>query len=287
MTTLDELVTCLSSPTATGSGADPSTQWQGTTLGLAGGHVFGGQMIGQAIMIGARLHPDKVVKSISVVFPRATRDPGTLDYDAGALHSGSLYATTRVDCSPPGRDGAPALTFGAQLMHRSPVEPPDASIEHSAAMPDVDTPDDARPVDLGMVPWDTRIVGSTDLNDPSPQPAQLALWMRVDDRLPDDQALHQALLAFSSELTLIGTALLPHEGWSQLDAHRTLRTSVLAHAVQFHRPFRLDDWLLITQSSPAASGGSAFGSGHVFTAAGELVASFEHESMIRIEEERR
>ena len=75
--------------------------------------------------------------------------------------------------------------------------------------------------------------------------------MRVAERdLGDDQSIHQALLAFCSELTLIGTALLPHGEWSQLDAHVALRTSVIGHHVLFHRPFRIDEWLLDLADEP-------------------------------------
>jgi acyl-CoA thioesterase-2 len=282
MITLDQLVECLTSPERVHGDGARST-WRADTLGLTGGHVFGGQMIGQAVVIGSRLHADLAVKSVSVVFPRGVRDVGVLDYAVEALHAGAAYGTTRIGCSQPNREGQMSLGFSAHVMHRRPAP----GIEHSAMMPECGAPTDARRVDLGLVPWETRMAGSTDLDDRAAQPDELRLWMRVQRDLPDDAALHQALLAFASELTLIGTALLPHAGWSQLDAHASLRTSVLAHAVHFHRPFAVDDWLLISQSSPAASGGSAFGSGHVFTESGELVASFEQESMIRVEEERR
>jgi acyl-CoA thioesterase-2 len=279
MTTLDQLTECLTSVERTAPGAEsPRSTWTASTLGLRGGHVFGGQMIGQTVVLGARLHPDKAVKSVSVVFPRGARDTGSLEYTADALHAGSAYATTRVDLAQPGRDGLPVVGFSAHLMHHATAE----GVEHHRPMPEAGDPDDARPVELGLVPWETRIVGTTDLDDRRAQPAELTMWMRADDGLPDDAALHQALLAFASELTLIGTALLPHDGWSQLDAHVTMRTSVLAHHVQFHRPFRLDDWLLVSQRSDVASGGSAFGSGHVFTADGDLVASFQQESMTRV-----
>ena len=110
------------------------------------------------------------------------------------------------------------------------------------------------------------------------------LWSRVERDLGDDQSIHQSLLAFFSELTLIGTALLPHGEWSQLDAHVALRTSVIGHHILFHRPFRIDDWLLVAQSSPVASDGSAYGSGHVYDVDGALVASFAQQSMIRVAE---
>ena len=279
MITLDQLLSCLTE-VELADPADP-TRWRAGTLGLAGGHVFGGQMIGQAAVIAARTFPDMAVKSVDVVFPRGARDTGSLDYNVAQLHAGTAYATLRIDSSQPGRDGSPAVGFGATVMcHR-----PAPGVEHHQPMPDsAGRPDDARPVDLGLLPWETRIVGDTDLDDRRAQPNQLSLWWRVGQQLGDDPAIHQALLAFGSELTLIGTALLPHGEWSQRDAHVALRTSVIGHHVLFHRPFRIDEWLFVTQTSPLATGGSAYGTGHVYTATGELVASFAQQSMIRLEE---
>ena len=284
MISFDQLATCLDAVDCVAITDDRST-WRAGTLGLAGGHIFGGQMIGQAITIAARLQPGHDVKSIHVAFPRGTRDTGTLDFQATTMHAGSTYGATRVEVSRPerarpDRGGVDAVGFTAHVLHHR----PGTGVEHQVDMPDVGAPDRARRVDLGLVPWDTRIVGGTDLDARRQQPNELMWWSRVDADTSDAFATHQALLAFASELTLIGTALLPHERLSQLDAHVALRTSVLTHSIRFHRRFRADEWLLIAQSSPVATGGSAFGTGHVFTEAGELVASFEQESMIRTEE---
>jgi acyl-CoA thioesterase II len=280
MITLEQLIACLTDVHL----VDPDIpdRWRAGTLGLAGGHVFGGQMIGQTTAIAARAYPEKLVKSVDVVFPKGARDTGELEYRLTPLHAGSAYATLQVDCSQPGRDGTPAVGFAAQVLCHSPA----AGVEHSRAAPEgvVDGPDDARRVELGLIPWETRIVGDTDLDDRRAQPAHLRMWSRVQRGLDDEPATHQALLAFFTELTLIGTALLPHEGWSQTDAHVALRTSVIGHHVLYHRPFRMDEWLLVEQSSPIASGGSAYGTGHVFDHAGALVASFAQQSMIRVAE---
>jgi acyl-CoA thioesterase-2 len=279
MITLDQLLRCLTDVEPIGP--DDPTRWRAGTLGLAGGHVFGGQMIGQTAAIAALAYPDMLVKSVDVVFPKGARDTGELEYRLTPLHAGSAYATLQVDSSQPGRDGQPAVGYAAQVLcHR-----PGLGVEHHQEAPiAAGGPDDARRVDLGLVPWETRIVGDTDLDDRRVQPAELSLWMRVERDLGEEPAIHQALLAFCSELTLIGTALLPHGEWSQLDAHVALRTSVIGHHILFHRPFRIDDWLLISQTSPIASGGSAYGTGHVYNADGGLVATFAQQSMIRVAE---
>ena len=254
--------------------------WSADTLGLDGGGVFGGELLGQAVMIASQLDPAMPVRSISAAFPRGVRDTGTLEFTTQTLHRGSAYSTQRIEVVQPDRTGVAATGFTATVVcHR-----PAVGIEHHAPMPaHAGSPDDARSVEMGIIPWETRIVGGTDLDDRAAQPNELLLWTRVGDvGLDDTLAVHQGLLAHLSDLTLIATALLPHEGWSQLDAHVTLRTAVIGHQLVFHRPFRIDEWLLIHQSSPAASDGSAFGVGHVFTRDGRLVATITQESMIRV-----
>jgi acyl-CoA thioesterase-2 len=279
---LDEIVACLSGPEPV-DGNEAGASWSATTLGLEGGAVFGGQLLGQAVTIAAKLDRSMVAKSVSAVFPRPVRDTGSLRFDVSCLHRGAAYATQRLDIAQPDRSGQSVTTCSATVIVHRPVD----GLAHQHPMPSAaGSPEDARPVDLGIVPWTCRIVGAADLDDRRAQHNELLLWTRVDERLGDEAYVHQALLAYLSDLTLIGTALLSHDGWSQLDAHQTLRTSVIAHQLWFHRPFRIDDWLLLSQTSPAAAAGSAFGTGQVHTGAGDLVASFAQEAMIRLPEER-
>jgi acyl-CoA thioesterase II len=281
--TLDAVVACLTSPVLTDA-REGGAVWSATTLGLDGGTVFGGQLLGQAVSIASGLDRSLSVKSLAAVFPRSVRDTGSLQFDVSDLHSGAAYAIQRIDLMQPDRSGQLVTACSTTVIAHRPVD----GLAHERPIPQgAGSPDQARPIDLGIVPWDCRAVGDTDLDDRRAQPNELMLWTRVTDHLDDDQRIHQALLAHLSDLTLIGTALLGHDGWSQLDAHRSLRTSVIAHQIWFHRPFRIDDWLLLSQTSPVAAGGSAFGTANVHTRSGELVASFAQESMIRLPEEER
>ena len=253
------------------------------TLGLDGGHLFGGQVLAQTVRLASSLQPEMPVRSMSTTFPRAMRDTGDVEFTVTPMHRGSAYAYQRIEVLQPDREGRPAVCATSQLLHHA----PGPGIDHSATPPsDVGAPEDARRVELSLVPWDVRFVGTTDLDDRRVQTNRLSVWTRVDRRLDDDPSLHQALLAYLSELTLIGTALLQHDGWSQLDCHVALRTAVVTNHLFFHRPFRVDEWLLVDQTSPVASDGSAFGSGHVFDRSGRLVASVVQESMVRVDERR-
>lgn len=272
---LERVVACLTSPTRRAG----ASAWEATTLDLAGGGIFGGELLGQSISIASQLDPTMPVRSISAVFPRGARDTGSLEFTSAVLHKGSAYSTQRIEVHQTDRDGAPVPCFSSTVVcHRTA-----AGVDHGATMPGAaGRPDDARRVDLTIIPWETRIVGDTDLDERARQPNELMLWMHVPVAVGDGLALHQSLLAYLSDLTLIGTALLQHDGWSQLDAHATLRTSVITHQLVFHRQFRVDEWLLIHQTSPAAADGSAFGVGHVYSQDGRLVASIVQESMIRV-----
>jgi acyl-CoA thioesterase II len=98
---------------------------------------------------------------------------------------------------------------------------------------------------------------------------------------PDDLATNQAILAWGTDGFLIGTAMRPHAGIGQDQAHKTLSTGVVGHTLTFHEPFSVREWLLVAHECPHAGGGRSYGRAHVFTQAGRLVASFVQDNMIR------
>jgi acyl-CoA thioesterase-2 len=97
----------------------------------------------------------------------------------------------------------------------------------------------------------------------------------------DSDWTHQALLAHATDLTVIGTALLPVEGLSQADTGTKFHSAVTSHTLWFHQSFRTDDWVLVDQHSPVLAGSRGWGRGDVWTRDGRLVASFAQESMVR------
>jgi acyl-CoA thioesterase-2 len=192
-------------------------------------------------------------------------------YAVQKLQDGRTFGTTEVIASQDGKVIAAAVLS----MHID-----EDGLHRSDAPPDVGPPEAAERCDLPMVPWEVRVVGGVDLADRAAGPPRLELWMRASE-LADDRSVHQALLAHATDLTLIGTALRPFEGVSQADSTVSLHTAVTSHSLWFHQPFRLDDWLLLVQHSPVVANGRAFGRGDVFSSAGEVVASFAQESMVR------
>lgn len=260
---LDDLVACLSL-------TEGDDGLEGANLDIGYHRVFGGQILAQALTAAAQLSPDKSVKSMHVLFPREGDTAKPMQYRVAALQAGRTFGTTEVIAHQDGKVVSAALVS---------VHADEDGLDRNEPPPAAGAPEDATLTDLGMVPWETRLVDGVDIADRGTGPAQLRWWMRTPP-IGDDRRLHQALLAHATDLTLIGTALRPFDGVSQADSTVTLHTAVTSHTLWFHRPFRVDDWLLVAQEAPVVAHGRSYGRGDVF-AGGQLVASFAQEAMIR------
>lgn len=234
--------------------------------------VFGGQLLGQAIVAALVGQPDKRVQTMHTVFARSGRPDRRVDIAVERLHVGRSLASSSVTVSQ-----------GDRLCTRSTVlltaDEPEI-IRHGDLAPVVAGPDASRPA--GHVDgWDIRIVDDVDFRDPElVGPASLDVWTRFPDA-PDAPGLNEALLAFASDGFLIGAAMRPHAGIGQAQAHVSISTGVLSHTLTFHERFAANDWLLMAQRSPHAGHARSYGQGAVFRSDGDLVASFVQDAMIR------
>jgi acyl-CoA thioesterase-2 len=246
----------------------------GDNLDIGYNRVFGGQILAQMITAASAASPDKVVKSITVLFPREGDTSKRMEYAVEKLQDGRTFGTTTITATQDGK----VISTATVSLHA--VE--ESSLQRSDSLPPgVGTPTQAIETENSMIPWELRVVGGVDLAAKEKGPAEYQMWMRATGAAGQPLAVQQALLAHATDLTIIGTALRPFEGVSQADSTVTLHTAVTSHSVWFHQPFSLEDWLLLAQTSPVVAGGRAFGRGDVFTAKGEVVASFAQESMIR------
>jgi acyl-CoA thioesterase II len=211
------------------------------------------------------------VKSVHVLFPREGDTSRPMQYRVTKLQDGRTFGSTEVVAV----QGDKVISVALVSMHVD-----EDGLHRSDGPPPVGPPEEATAVDLGMVPWETRLVGGVDLTDRGAASPRLDWWMRAAPVAGDERSVHQALLAHATDLTLIGTALRPFDGISQADSTVTLHTAVTSHTLWFHQPFRVDGWLQVSQHSPVVAAGRSFGRGDVF-AGGELVASFAQEAMIR------
>jgi acyl-CoA thioesterase-2 len=133
-------------------------------------------------------------------------------------------------------------------------------------------------------PFSFRPVEAMALGTLEPRPPRKHVWIRTVDKIPDERALHQNLLAYVSDYELLGTSTLPHG--LPFGREKIIMAS-LDHALWFHRDFRMDEWLLYAMDSPSASGARGYARGQLFTADGVLVASTAQEGLVRVVDEPR
>jgi acyl-CoA thioesterase-2 len=243
---------------------------EGQNLDIGYHRVFGGQILAQVIAAASQASPDKVVKSLHILFPREGDTAKPMRYRVTKLQDGRTFGTTEVVAEQDGK----VISAAVLSMHAE-----EDGLRRSDVPPAVGPPEDAPVADLGMIPWETRIVGGVDLSDKGAGPPRIEWWSQAAP-VDGDLFVHQALLAHATDLTIIGTALRPFDGVSQADTMITLHTAVTSHTLWFHQPVRVDAWLLLTQHSPVVANGRAYGRGDVY-AGDELVASFAQESMVR------
>ena len=250
--------------------------------------VFGGQVAGQALVAAGRTAPpERPVHSLHAYFIRPGDPTVPLIYSVEPVRDGRSFTTRRVSAIQHGK----TIFVMSASFHQ-----PEEGVSHQATMPSVPPPEEVPrdidrleklatepiPAHLRDSPIDLRHVGPLSIeaeHDPALRSPQNYVWLRVTGQLPDDPLLHDCLMTFASDLTLLDTVMIRH-GRSWQDG-RTSGAS-LDHAMWFHRPFRADEWLLYAQETPSASAGRGLAMGHVFTAAGDLVVSVVQEGLMRI-----
>ena len=249
--------------------------------------VFGGQVAGRALVAAGRTVPaDRPVHSLHAYFIRPGDPTVPLVYIVERVRDGRSFTTRRVTAV---QHGKTIFTLSASFHMSEP------GFEHSDAMPDVPGPDEIeltadrlrRLYGPGVEeyarnsPIDIRYIGpltAEAARDPSLVSSRSMVWLRADGDLPDDPLLHVCLMTYASDMTLLDTVLLAHgASWDQSVAIG----ASLDHAMWFHRPFRIDRWLLFVQDSPTASGARGLARGEVYTESGELVVSVVQEGLLR------
>jgi acyl-CoA thioesterase II len=262
--------------------------FRGQSQDLGWGTVFGGQVLGQALSAASQtVAAERVVHSLHGYFLR----PGAVDrpivYEVDRIRDGSSFTTRRVVAIQSGQ-----AIFSLSCSFQ--VDEP--GFEHQPTMPSVPGPEglrDERALAIAHVdrippplreravaerPIEARPIEPTFGLDGRKRHPERAIWLRASGPLPDDPAVHRSLLAYASDSHFIGTAMLPH-GVSWLTPG--MQVASLDHAMWFHRPFRMDRWLLYVMESPTAAGARGLVRGHFFAEDGVLVASTAQEGLMR------
>jgi len=265
--------------------------FRGTDSFAIRNRVFGGQIVAQALVAAARTVEGAAPHSLHGYF-LVGGDPSTpIDYEVERMRDGRSFSTRRCVAI---QHGQPIFTLTCSF------HAPEQGFDHALEMPVVPDPEtlmsperlalassrlvpaalqryfkqeqaiEVRPVDLGRYyPRSER----------QPLPVWQNIWMRANGALPDDPAIHRAVLAYLSDMTLIDTIFVRHQ-LTVFDPE--IMAASLDHAIWFHRPFRADEWLLFSQVSPTAQGGRGLARGSLYTRDGRLVASVIQEGMVRL-----
>jgi acyl-CoA thioesterase II len=264
-------------------GRSPQTGWH---------RVFGGQVIGQALVAATRTVEGVLSHSLHAYFLLGGDPKAPIVYDVERIRDGKSFSTRRVVAIQHGR----AIFVMSISFH---IEEP--GLENQMPKPGVPHPDQLpseaevrdtilprlpeavrryyqrpRPIELRPVDYG-RYTGEV------PKDGKFNIWMRTTARLPDDPAIHCCALAYASDLALLDTALLAH-GRSVFDDD--IMGASLDHALWFHRPFRADEWFLYSQDSPNLHGARGFARGLIYSADGALIASVAQEGMLREKRDR-
>jgi acyl-CoA thioesterase II len=259
-------------------GRSPQVGWQ---------RVFGGQVIGQALVAATRTVEGRPPHSMHAYFLLPGDPKVPIIYEVDRIRDGKSFTTRRVVAI---QHGHPIFSMSVSF-HAD-----EDGLDHQAKMPDVPKPDSLpseaeikervlpqmpdpvrryyerdRPIELRPVEF-SRYLGKKS------EDGRFNVWIRTTGRLPDDPAIHRCVLAYASDMTLLDTALVPH---GRTVFEKSIMAASLDHALWFHRPFRADEWLLYAQDSPNLHGARGFARGLIFASDGTLVASVAQEGLLR------
>ncbi len=268
---------------ASGDARTTEDIFTGGSHAMPTGRIFGGQVLAQAIIAADRTtDDDRVPHSMHGYFLRPGDATRGLTLSVDRIHDGRSFSTRRTQAF---QNGVPIFSMISSFEREDP------GLDHQSSMPKgVADPESLAASAPALHPLSQRLLAASPIDvvhadggiyDSAPEGASTTqnVWMRVRRPIGDDPAVHRAVLAYMSDLTIQEPVLRAHGvAWSRPG----LKVASLDHAMWWHRPARTDEWLLYAQESPSARAGRGLATGKIFTRSGELVASVAQEIMIRV-----
>ena len=259
--------------------------FRGARVEGGGPRLFGGHVIAQALLAAYETVEDRLCHSIHCYFIRPGDPKVPILYEVDRARDGASFTTRRVT----------AIQHGEQIFNLAgSFQIAESGLEHQFPIPEVPGPDglpdlaeqfkamlDKMPEEMRRVMGRPRPIEQRPV-DPRKQgqkaPPVSSAWIRARADIGPDQHLHQALLAYASDMGLIETSMRPHGVHWQTPG---MQSASLDHALWFHRPINFNDWHLYSQESPSTSGARGFMRGQIFSQSGALVASVAQEGLLR------
>ena len=256
----------------------------GVSQAMPTGRVYGGQVLAQTIVAASRTLPaERTVHSMHGYFLRPGDPADGITFSVDRIHDGRSFSTRRTQAF---QSGVPIFSMIASFQDEDP------GLEHFEPMPEgIAQPEDAPALEVETLhPISRRILSESPVDvrhvtSPlyasveGPHVPRQAVWMKLRRPIGDDPAVHRAALAYLSDLTIQESIMRAHGvAWNAPG----LKVASLDHAMWWHRPGRVDEWLLYVQESPNARGGRGLATGRIYTREGALVASVAQEVMVRV-----
>ncbi len=265
--------------------------FRGQSRDLGGKSVFGGQVIGQALVAATRtVDGETLPHSLHAYFLRPGDMNKPIVYEVDRVRDGRSFATRRVQAI---QGGQPLLAMMASFQR------PEAGVEHQASMPSVPPPEQLKSLSAYYSQWldespdvsafahaaltrevaiEFKPIEAFNPLAPTQQAPRQMIWFRAGGKLPDDPLLHRCILAYATDFELLTTALRPHaRSWVSED----MAIASIDHAIWFHRDVRVDDWMLYVMDSPTAQSARGISRGLIYDRNGRLVASVSQENLMR------
>ncbi|MDS7943225.1 acyl-CoA thioesterase II [Acinetobacter sp. V110_1] len=265
--------------------------YRGMSRNLVGKRVFGGQVLGQALR-AASYTTDRPAHSMHAYFLYGGDINAPIIYEVDRLRDGKSFVSRQVRAIQHGR-----VIFSAMVSFANPEE----GLNYQHSEPEYPAPETLKSESelkegiLNFVPENVRAsfmrerhveirpIDPVNPFQPQPEAPYNAHYIRTHDRIPkqlDDIALHQAIVAFYSDFTLMTTALRPH-GLSYISP--SLQCASIDHAIYFHRPLRADEWMLYDMEATVSAASRGLNFGRMWQN-GQLVCSTVQEGLIRLRE---
>ena len=259
------------------------------------GRIFGGQVIAQSLLAAYETVEDRLCHSLHCYFIRPGDPSVPIIFEVDRSRDGGSFTTRRVI----------AVQHGQQIFNlAASFQVAEEGYEHQAPMLSVPGPDElpteaqAQAVALARMPEEARkwimrprpiemrpVDGGSFFDGKAPEgrEPESQSWFRAKAPIGNDQHMHQVVMAYASDMSLLSTAMRPHRVHWQT---KGFQSASLDHAMWFHKPVNFNNWHLYQQDSPSASGGRGFIRGAIYAQDGTLVASVAQEGLIRMRKEK-
>ena len=250
--------------------------------------IFGGQVIAQALAAAYHTVEDRLCHSLHAYFIRPGDPKIPVIYQVDRARDGGSFTTRRVV----------AIQHGKQILNMSAsFHISEDGAEHQHPMPDVSGPenwpdrDELRATVADKIPEkfreefmrarpiDIREVAPRDFFEPKAMDDVNHLWFRMSAAAGTSAQMQHCLLAYASDMNLLGSSLRPH-GLTWFKGG--VMTASLDHAMWFHHPAQFQDWHLYTMDSPWTGGARGFNRGAIYDSKGTLIASVAQEGLMRL-----